>query len=251
MLLVVDNSNRTTKFALAGGNGWVEGSRCHLPSAGLSPRAMLDALPASPGIREVVWASVTHDGPEILEKLARDLGVAGVAVSPATVPLDFTGYTAPESVGPDRLANAVAASARFRGQTTIAIDAGTAITFSATRPGPGYPVFLGGAIAPGLGVLASWPADRAARLPVLDFPADAPNPIGVGTKEALASGSWYAAIGLVRTILDEQRRALGGSAGVVVTGTDGALVASWLGDNIIFDPWLTLEGVRLCGIRPD
>ena len=251
MLLVVDNSNHTTKLALAGEDGWVAGSNRRLPSAGLSPRALLDVLPGGAGIRVVVWASVTREGPELLPALARELGGESVAVSPATVPLDFTGYAAPETVGPDRLANAVAAAARFPGQAAIAIDAGTAITFSVIRPSPGGPpVFLGGAIAPGLGVLAAWPQGRAARLPVLDFPSAAPEPIGGGTREALAAGSWYGAVGLVREILAAQQGALGVEARVVVTGSDGETVAAWLGEPGAYDPWLTLEGIRLCGPVP-
>lgn len=249
MLLVVDNSNHTTKLALAGDGGWLERSRRHLPSAGLDPSAILAALPSSPGIRAMAWASVTREGPEILEALARELGVKSVAVSPATAPLDFTGYATPETIGPDRLANAVAAAARFPGETVIAIDAGTAITFNITRPAAnGVPVFLGGAIAPGLGVLAGWPAARAARLPVPDFPASAPQPIGAGTREALAAGSWYGATGLVREILSQQRSALACPAKIIVTGSDGERVAGWLDEPVVVDPWLTLEGIRLCAI---
>jgi type III pantothenate kinase len=248
MLLAIDNSNHTTKLALAGASGWVEGSLRRLPSAGLDPRAILEALPSEPDIHAVAWASVTRGGPEILQALARELRVKSIAVSPATVPLDFTSYAAPETIGPDRLANVVAAAARFPGEAAIAIDAGTAITFSIIRPsGTGHPVFLGGAIAPGLGVLAGWPAERTARLPVLEFPATAPAPIGAGTREALAAGSWFGAIGMVREILAEQSRRLVGQAKVIVTGSDGALVAGWLGEEAVFDPWLTLEGIRLCG----
>lgn len=246
MLLVVDNSNHTTKFAMADDRGLVEGSFRRLPSAGLSPRALLEALPGAAEIQALQWASVTREGPELLLALARELGVESVAVSAATAPLDFTGYAVPESIGPDRLANAVAAAARFPGQVAIAIDAGTAITFSIIRPSAeGHPVFLGGAIAPGLGVLADWPNGRAARLPVLGFPSTAPEPIGGGTRDALAAGSWYGAAGLVREILAAQQQALGGTAQVVVTGSDGEKVAAWLGMPGAFDPWLTLEGIRL------
>jgi type III pantothenate kinase len=247
MLLVVDNSNHTTKLALAGASDWIEGSQRRLPSAGLGPRAILDALPSEPHIHAVAWASVTREGPDVLQALARELGVESVAVSPATAPLDFTGYAAPETIGPDRLANVVAAVARYPREAVIAIDSGTAITFSLARPSAGGPpVFLGGAIAPGLGILAGWPAERAARLPVLEFPSTAPEPIGAGTREALAAGSWYGAIGMVREILAQQRRVLGNPAKVIVTGSDGELVAGWLGEPAVVDLWLTLDGIRIC-----
>lgn len=248
MLLVVDNSNHTTKLAIAGEGGWIEGSRRSLPSAGLTPRDIRKALPTSPGIRAVAWASVTREGPEVLQALARELGMESIAVSPASAPLDFSGYPAPESIGPDRLANTLAAAARFPGQAVIAIDAGTAITFSVARPGKtDRPVFLGGAIAPGLGVMAAWTAGRTARLPVIDFPATAPEPIGAGTNEALAAASWFGAKGMVREILSKQMQRLGGTAKVIVTGSDGERVCGWLGASAVFDPWLTLEGIRICG----
>ncbi len=247
MLLVVDNSNHTTKMALAGKTGWIEGSRLQLPSAGLSPPAILRALPENLALRAVAWASVTSEGPEILEKLAAMLGIPGLALSPENTPLDFTGYPAPETIGPDRLANAVAAARRFPGRPALAIDAGTAITFSLIQPAAcGRPQFLGGAIAPGLGVFGSWPSGRTARLPVLDFPPGAPAAVGPGTREALSAAAWFGARGMVRSIAASQCRALREKPAIVVTGSDGRLVAEWLDASAAFDPWLTLEGIRLC-----
>lgn len=252
MLLVVDNSNHTTKLALSGGTGWVGDWRARLPSADLSAEAMLRALPDRQAIHRIASASVTSHGPEILDNLAAMLGVPHFPLSAASTPLDFGGYAAPETIGADRLANAVAATTRFPGRDVIAIDAGTAITFTVVRGEDDKPArFLGGAIAPGLGVLAHWPAGRTARLPAPDFPTTAPSAIGAGTTEALAAATWFGARGLVRSIVAEQCHALGREPVVVLTGSDAPRLEGWLDGPTVVDPWLTLEGIRLCATRPE
>jgi type III pantothenate kinase len=251
MLLLVDNSNRTTKLALGDGNGVVSGSLRRCPSAGLtveSLRAAIGELAAGQGIQALCWASVTREGPVVLRECASMLQVPDFELSAGTCGLDLTSYPEPSTIGPDRLANALAASVRFPGQTAIAIDAGTAITFNAVRSARGSrPVFLGGAIAPGLGLFARWLAGQTARLPEIPFPEAGeppPTPIGKSTTEALRAAAWHGATGMLKEILARQSEALGGAPALVLTGSDASVVAAMLDSSIPADPILTLDGIR-------
>lgn len=249
MLLLVDNSNRTTKLALGDGDGVVSASLRRCPSAGLTVDGLQEAIRGLPAPDAVCWASVTRDGPAILREFAVALGVPGFELQPETCGLDLSGYAEPSTIGPDRLANALAAAARFPGQTAIALDAGTAITFNAVRSNEGSkPVFLGGAIAPGLGLFSGWLAGHTARLPEIPFPGPSespPPPMGRSTMEALRAAAWHGATGMMREILARQSESLGTQTTLIITGSDAPTVAAMLGGGHPVEPLLTLDGIRL------
>jgi type III pantothenate kinase len=102
----------------------------------------------------------------------------------------------PVEVGADRVVNCVAAFHRFQ-QACIVVDFGTATTFDVVSP---RGEFLGGAIAPGLGISADALFSRAARLGRIDLkkPAKA---IGTNTVTNLQSGMFFGYLGLVDGIL--------------------------------------------------
>jgi len=151
----------------------------------------------------------------------------------------------PAQVGPDRLANVAAAMACF-GAPAIVVDAGTATTFSIVAPGGR---FLGGAIAPGPALFASYLAERTARLPKIGLQGELP-PIGRTTTAAMRIGLHAGYAGMVRAILvylqrvPELSRAL-----VLVTGGAGRLAARAVGPEAILDRDLTLIGIGLVGAR--
>ena len=151
----------------------------------------------------------------------------------------------PSEVGADRIVNCVAAFDRFRGPCII-VDMGTATTFDVVSP---KGEFLGGAIAPGLGISADALFSRAARLPRIDVRKPA-KVIGTNTVDNIQIGLYYGYIGLVDGILDRMLAELGvqfAGQKIEVIGTGGLapLIADGSRHLTQTDPHLTLTGVRL------
>jgi type III pantothenate kinase len=146
----------------------------------------------------------------------------------------------PTEVGADRIVNCVAAFERFGGPC-IVVDMGTATTFDVlSKKGE----FLGGAIAPGLGISADALFSRAARLPRIDIKKPAKT-IGTGTVDNIQIGLYYGYIGLVDGILERMTAEMGPDTKTVATGGLARLIAG--GSKYIgtVDEMLTLTGLRL------
>jgi type III pantothenate kinase len=153
----------------------------------------------------------------------------------------------PNEVGADRIVDCVAAFDRFR-SACITVDMGTATVFNAVSA---KGEFLGGAIAPGLGISADALFSRAARLPRVDVRKPA-KVIGTGTVDNIQIGLYYGYIGLVDGILERmiaefegQHPELKGNIPIVATGGLATLIAEGSRYLKIVDPHLTLSGVRL------
>lgn len=152
-------------------------------------------------------------------------------------------YPKPESIGPDRLANAVAL-AHMHGAPGIVIDFGTAVTFDILSSDKFY---IGGVIAPGLRLMTDYLHERTALLPRVDLrePATA---IGQSTEGAILAGAAIGYRGMVKGILEALKKELGGQkVSIVATGGDAEWIISGMGEDIITDPDLTLHGLRLVG----
>lgn len=144
----------------------------------------------------------------------------------------------PESVGTDRLVDAVAGRQRAAGPV-IVVDFGTATTFNVVnRTGE----FLGGAIAPGLGTVTSALIDRASALPAVELVAPQ-QAIGRDTVPAIQSGLVYGYVGLVEGLLRRIQAELDEPAQVYATGGLGHVIAPLTDAIHKYDPWLTLAGV--------
>ena len=113
----------------------------------------------------------------------------------------------PAELGADRLVNAIAAFERYGGPC-IVVDFGTATTFDVISAKGEY---LGGAIAPGLGISADALFSRAARLGRVDIKRPA-KVIGTNTVTHLQSGLYFGYIGLVDGILERIMAELGAPA---------------------------------------
>jgi type III pantothenate kinase len=149
-------------------------------------------------------------------------------------------YDNPREVGADRICGAVAAYARYGGPA-IVIDLGTATTFSVvSRDGD----FLGGAIAPGIGISVDALAEHAAQLHRV--PLRAPEAaIGRSTTTAMQAGIVFGFVGLVTDVVRRIREELGAPAVTVATGGWADLVAPECGCLDHHDPNLVLEGLCL------
>jgi type III pantothenate kinase len=149
-------------------------------------------------------------------------------------------YDDPREVGPDRIANAVAARERY-GAPCIVVDFGTSTNFDAVSAAGEY---VGGVLAPGIEISMDALFARAARLFRVDFSAP-PTVVGKTTGSALQSGLVYGFTGQVDEIVGRIRGELGIDARAVATGGLADLIAPHSRTIETVDPFLTLEGLRL------
>jgi len=146
----------------------------------------------------------------------------------------------PTEVGADRIVNCVAAFERFGGPA-IVVDMGTATTFDViSKKGE----FLGGAIAPGLGISAEALFSRAARLSRIDIKKPA-KVIGTNTVDNVQIGLYYGYIGLVDGILERMIGEMGQETKTVATGGLAKLIAGGSKYIAEVDDMLTLNGLRI------
>ena len=146
----------------------------------------------------------------------------------------------PHELGADRVANAVAGH-RLYGGPLIVIDCGTATTVDAISEEGDY---LGGAIAPGIGIAAEALFQRASKLPRIELiPPE--HAIGRNTITAMQSGIMFGYVGLIEGLVARIRRELGGKARVVATGGLSRVIAKETQVVDIVNPHLTLIGLRL------
>jgi type III pantothenate kinase len=157
-----------------------------------------------------------------------------------SVPIEVR-IDAPERVGIDRLFNAIAARGRVQvGQAALIIDAGSAVTVDLLDEAGS---FRGGAILPGLGLMARALHDHTAQLPLVT-PRRVPNPPATNTETAIETGIVHAVLGGIERLLAIMLEARP-TARVLFTGGDAALLSTHLKVPHAVVPLLTLEGIRL------
>lgn len=148
-------------------------------------------------------------------------------------------YAPKSDVGADRIVNAVAAYALYGGPSVV-VDFGTATTYDAISDTGAY---LGGAIAPGIGISMEALFRSAARLPRIDL-VRPPSAIGTTTETSMQSAVFGFA-GQVDAIVARFKTELGGEAKVIATGGLAELIARESKCIEVVNPMLTLEGLRL------
>jgi len=152
----------------------------------------------------------------------------------------------PSEVGADRIVNAVAGFHRYR-QALIIVDFGTAITFDCVSAQGEY---LGGAIAPGMGIAIEALGSKTAKLPRVDINIPPPPAIGTNTVTAIQSGILYGYGGLVEGLLGRlQERFAPQRPLILATGGMAQLIAPYAPSLERIEPQLTLEGLRLIHSR--
>jgi type III pantothenate kinase len=179
--------------------------------------------------------------PLIIRHVRHSFGKATLVLTPKTLRLVGIDYPHPESIGPDRLANAAAAMARF-GAPSLVVDFGTAVTFDVVDNAGNY---VGGIIAPGLAAMTDYLHEKTALLPRIRI-REISSAIGKSTEQAMLVGAVHGYRGLVRELIMELKRELNvRKLPVIATGGYARLIAAKLPEINAVDPSLTLEGLRL------
>ncbi len=178
----------------------------------------------------------------LVEWIGRQGGTVRILALARELPLRVL-LEKPDHVGIDRLLDAVAANAlRPPGRPAAVVDAGSAITvdwIDATG------AFVGGAILPGLRLMALALHEHTAFLPLIPLPKGAPPVPGTSTPAAMELGVFWSAVGGIFAVLDAYRRHFDAEPVVYLTGGDSAALAAALGPAVTLWPEMTLEGVRL------
>lgn len=202
-----------------------------LSSAALLPRDVSGAIMTS------VVPSLTETFETMIEKYfhQRPLFVTSDTDTGLTIR-----YTNPREIGSDRLVNAAAAYDKYR-RDLIVVDFGTATTFCAVTKEAEY---LGGVIAPGLGISADALFTRAAKLSKVELTRPK-TVIGTDTASSIQSGLLFGYAGLVDSLVRRMNHELGRVCYVIATGGLSTVIAPETSVIQRIEPFLTLEGLSL------
>jgi len=186
-----------------------------------------------------IISSVVPPVTPVLESMVEKyFEIAPLIVGPGVKTGLSIAYDNPREIGADRIVNAVAALNKYGGPLII-VDFGTATTFCAINQKGEY---LGGAIAPGIGISTEALFQKASKLPRIEIKKPK-SIIGKNTVNGMQSGIYYGYCGQVDRIVELMQKELGGQAKVIATGGLADLIArdSKMIDEV--DPFLTLEGL--------
>ncbi len=193
-------------------------------------------------ITEGVMASVVPDLAPMFEQLCRRyFHIEPLVVGTGTRTGVRILYDNPREVGADRVVDVVAALQLYGPPPLIIVDFGTATVFDAVTADGDY---LGGALAPGIGIASEALFERAAKLyrVELERPKSA---IGKNTVAAIQSGTLFGYVGLIEGMVTRFKKELGGSARVIATGGWAERLAAETNIFDAVDQNLTLTGLRI------
>jgi len=194
-----------------------------------------------PAIAGIALSSVVPPLTQVMESMCRKyLGAEPLVVGPGIRTGMPILYDKPQEVGADRIVNAIAAYERTH-DTTIVVDFGTATTFDYISDKGEY---VGGVIAPGLGISSDALFERTAKLYRVEF-VKPRHVVGRNTVHAIQSGLIYGYVSLVDGLVTRIQRENKVQARVIATGGFAPLLAPESETIEEVDEFLTLSGLRL------
>jgi type III pantothenate kinase len=248
MLLAVDVGNTQTAVGLFSGNELIHDWRFATDESrtGDEIAVLLDGLLRLDGIARdsvsgIALASVVPRLSNEYASMAKErFGLEALIVGPGIKTGMPILTNDPRQVGPDLIVDAIAAYEAYGGPC-IAVDFGTATTFSAVSAAGEY---LGHAISPGIEISLDALSTRAARLMKIEL-ADPGTVIGRNTVQAMQAGAVYGFAGQVDGIVARMRGELAAEAVTVATGGLASLIFEHATSLDKLDPLLTLRGLGI------
>jgi type III pantothenate kinase len=241
MLLLLDIGNTHTHLGEASARRVVR--QTEIPTAAWkdgSASKLIEGFLKGP-VEGAAVCSVVPAATDAARVFLKGLGVPIIELTNKTLRGIGIDYPHPASIGPDRLANALAAR-HFFGAPSVVVDFGTAVTFDVVN---GEGNYAGGIIAPGLAAMTTYLHEKTALLPKIEI-REIKTVIGKSTTEAMLVGAVHGYRGLVKELIEELKRELGvKKLPVVATGGYAKLIAARVPAIDAVRPELTLEGLRL------
>ncbi len=243
MLLLFDIGNTHTHLGLASNRRVVR--QADIPTAswlsGKGAKLAAEFVGHDPVGGCALCSVVPQVTPLVMARVKRRWHLDCLELTPRTLRGVGIDYPKPETIGPDRLANSVAARHLF-GAPVVVVDFGTAVTFDVVDRRGNY---VGGIITPGLAAMTEYLHEKTALLPRIHI-REVRGAIGKSTEQAMLLGAVHGYRGLVRELIGELQRELKTRRlPVVATGGYAKLIASRLPEITSVEPLLTLEGLRL------
>jgi type III pantothenate kinase len=243
MILLFDIGNTNTHVGLADARRVVK--QANIPTALWfegTPRKALLQFAGRADLEGAALCSVVPRATPFVQRAVKHLWhLRCFALTPKTVVGVGIKYPRPATIGPDRLANAVAVSHHY-GAPAVVVDFGTAVTFDVVDRAGDY---VGGIIAPGLAAMTDYLHEKTALLPRIRI-REVRSVIGKSTEQGMLVGAVHGYRGLVLELIRELKRELKAERlPVVATGGYAELIGSKLSAITAVDPLLTLEGLRL------
>ncbi len=252
LLLTIDVSNTGIKFGLYPTDGGPLRARWRIATVREKTTdeyaMLLMQLCAHAGIElrqisDVIMASVTPPLTPVFQDLAKNYLKREAIVISHETPIGVALLVDnPWETGADRMISALAAHQLYGGPA-IVIQFGTATSFDCVSA---EGAFLGGAIAPGLGISADALARAASRLYQVELAAP-PAALGKNTSHSMQSGIVFGHVGLVEGLVTRLRAELpgGARAKVIAHGGLADLMTQVTPCIDIVDPNLILAGLRI------
>ena len=234
--LTIDNGNTSVKVAFFIGTELVATNRFMRRDVRLLDRFISTYKPDS----AIMCSTASSEASQRVEELINQRCSRVMNLTHETPMPISLGYRTPQTLGRDRIATAVGAWSIAQGGDVLVIDAGTAITYDlVTADG----CFVGGNIAPGLGLRFKSLHEHTGRLPLVDADGDTPV-MGYDTQTAIRSGVLLGLLGEIRSCIATLKMSHPGLT-VFLTGGDGKLLHSRLGEEgVIYQEHLAAEGLN-------